>query len=217
MIHPRLALLTALAALALLMPAHHGLAANTPPRLDFELQLAERRALTARSPEGFSAAADALGTAITQGHRNQVTLYNHGTLLLLAQRYDEASASLAAAEQISGTTWALRRNLRLARTRGRKERLEPLPWQRIPLFWHYELSLATRLTITASASLLMWIGLTLLLTPQRRLGRYLLALALATIVCFGTSVISSLSQPALQLEAPPAQAAPPPTTPEEAP
>jgi hypothetical protein len=194
MMRPSLALITALLCLSPLAPPAVAATAPRAPRLDFELQVAERRALTARSPEAFADAADALGTAIAQGHRNRVTLYNHGTLLLLGKRYAEAEAALEAAECISGTTWGIRRNLRLARSEGHKERLQSLAWQRIPLFWHFELSLATRLTVAAAASLLCWIALTLLLTRHRRLGRYLLAIGVATIVCFGTSVVSSLSR-----------------------
>ena len=190
------AILTILLGLSSLMALQASGATPRPPlrQRDFQLQIAERHSLTATSPEAFAAAADALAPAIEQGHRNRTTLYNYGTLLLLATRYPEAEAALAAAECYSGTTWSIRRNLRLARSAGDKQRLRPLGWQRIPLFWHYQLSLPVRLGIVAGSSLLCWLAFALLLTRHKRVARYLLAMAVVAIVLFGSSVLSSLGR-----------------------
>lgn len=159
---------------------------------DFEAQRTTTFLLAAAQPEDFVQAAEALAALVDNGAANATLFYNYGTALLMAGDADTALEALARAERYSGTTWGLRRNMRLARRAQDPDAPASRPWQRIPLFWHYRLPAATRLTVAAGAFSAIW-----LLAIWRRSRRHafvLPAIWFATAICllFGASVLTSI-------------------------
>ncbi len=161
------------------------------PGADFEAQRATTILLGAAQPEDFAKAAEALSTLVDDGAANATLFFNHGTALLLAGDPDGALEALARAERYSGTTWAIRRNMLLARRAQDPDAPASLPWQRIPLFWHYRLPATTRMTIASLAFCAIWL---LAIGRRSRLRELTLPfLWIATVICllFGASVLAS--------------------------
>jgi len=77
---------------------------------------------------------------------------------------------------------------------GKKNVTVALPWYRFPLFWHYGIPGPTRMTIAVCAFFFCWIALILGAAGPHRTARRLLILALAILVLFGSSILTSLHQ-----------------------
>jgi len=160
---------------------------------DFEAQRASTFLLAATQPEDFAKAAEALATLVDDGAANAALFYNYGTVLLLAGDADAALEALARAERYSGTTWAIRRNMRLARRAQESDApAASLPWQRIPLFWHYRLPVATRMTVAACAFSAIWLLAIWRRSRHRELVLAAIWIACAVCLLFGASVLTSL-------------------------
>lgn len=166
--------------------------AGEPLSEDFESQRAMTVLLTASQPELFADAAGAFAELIDQGAANAGLFYNYGTALLMADEPAAALEALRRAERYSGTTWSIRRNMLLALRALNKEAPVSLPWYRIPLFWHYQLPASARMTVAATAFLILWL---LGLLPAKRLREVIIpakALAAVLFLLFTASVISSV-------------------------
>jgi hypothetical protein len=159
---------------------------------NFEAQRAETLLLAATHPEDFKKAADSLATLIDDGAANATLFHNYGTALLMAGESDEALLALARAERYSGTTWGIRRNMLLARRAQEPDAPAiALPWQRIPLFWHYRLPAATRLSIAAIAFSAIWLLAIGLRGRWREITVPAIWIACAICLLFGASVLTS--------------------------
>jgi len=162
------------------------------PGADFEAQRATTILLGAVQPEDFAKAAEALATLVDNGAANATLFHNLGTALLMAGDPDAALEALARAERYSGTTWGIRRNMLLARRAQDPDAPSSLPWQRIPLFWHYRLPATTRMTIAALAFSAIWL---LAIGRRSRRREFILPflwIATATFLLFGASFLSSV-------------------------
>jgi len=146
----------------------------------------------AQTVEDFSAAAEAYGRLIDAGVRNGPLFYNLGLALLQAERYEEALAALRRAERYAGSTEDIRRNMRLCLRRG--DSAAALPWYRFPLFWHFGLPGAIRLSIAAAAFSACWLSLLMRRIGPRHTADALLAVSLAVLVLFASSAATTLHQ-----------------------
>ena len=155
---------------------------------------ANARMAAARAPADFLRAADTYSKLAGAGVRNGPLFYNLGTAFLKGGRYEDAQTFLLRAERYMGRDPDIRQNLRLAMARGRKNVAVVLPWYRFPLFWHYGIPGPTRMTLAVCAFFCCWIALILGTLGPRRVGRRLLIPALAILVLFGSSILTSLHQ-----------------------
>ena len=160
---------------------------------EFESQLAMSQLMTASTANEFDHAARSLDRLLDLGVRNAPLFYNYGTALLLAGRHQAALNAFVRSERYSGTTWGLKRNMLLA-TRGANGVLSDprLPWYRAPLFWHFGLPGRTRVTIASVAVLLIWLSLLLRMAGLKESYRTVLGVALAILILFGSSAVTTL-------------------------
>lgn len=154
------------------------------------------RMAAADSPEAYRQTAQTYQKLVDAGVRNGPLFYNLGTALLQAGQYDRAIDALARAERFLGRQPDIRRNLSIAMDRKQKTAGIEWPWYRIPLFWHFDLSTATRTFITASAFTLFWLALILRRLGIKRATGAAATLALLAFVAFGSSVATSAHQEA---------------------
>lgn len=150
--------------------------------------------INASTKEAFSKAGEGYTRLINSGVYNGGVFYNQGVALLLAERYEEALRAFSRAERYTGTSPDILNNM-LATYRGMKSQdVDPLPWHRIPLFWHFGLGLSTRMTLAAAAFMFIWVGLFLRMTRFKGLAGNVIALALVAFVLFGSSAVTSFAQ-----------------------
>ena len=167
------------------------------PGMDFETQMAISEMLTASKPAEFEQAAQALERLIRGGARNGTLFYDYGTMLLMANHPEEAYRAFLRAERYSGSNPQIRHNMLMALSKkGADITVARLPWYRIPLFWHYRLSGRTRLTVAAAAFLALCIAILLRRLHRPEPYRILLTAALATLILFGSSALTSVYQEA---------------------
>ncbi len=161
--------------------------------IDFEVQRTISVMLNASTAEDFAEAAELLAELIDQGASNPTVFYNYGTALLMAGDPTAALEALARAERLAGENAAIKRNMLLARQAlNENDPAVNLPWQRIPLFWHFRLSTGTRLTIATTAGLLLWICI---LFRNRRFHSFMAGLfwvLTGITLIFVASVLSSI-------------------------
>lgn len=145
----------------------------------------------ARSPDDFAAAAALYADLIAAGARNGAVFHNEGTALLMAGRHSDAARSFLQAERYAGSRPDLARNLELAAARSGGAS-SPLPWYRVPLFWHYALPCATRTMVVAAAFAMLWIAGAIRLLGRPVLARTLAAWSCVVLMLFGSSVAATL-------------------------
>ncbi len=179
--------------MAAVLPCHGNPADRNGSRSgNFEVQRATTFLLAATQPDEFAKAADALATLVDNGAANATLFYNYGTALLMAGEPEAALEALARAERYSGTTWGIRRNMLLARRAQNPDTPAALPWQRIPLFWHYRLPAATRMTIAAIAFSAIWLLAIGLRGRWREIIVPAIWITVAICLLFAASVLASL-------------------------
>lgn len=149
---------------------------------------------SAQNKTDFINAANSYNKLLQRGIRNEPLLYNLGTALLMAGHYDHAADFLTRAERYSGTNWEIKRNLQLTYAKGDSSIVQPLPWYRFPLFWHYMLPLSTRIVIATCAYTLFWAALALARLRIRALSRTVAVISLLTLIIFGSSAATSIHQ-----------------------
>jgi hypothetical protein len=160
----------------------------------FLLDEANMKMSSARAPKEFAAAAATYQKLVDSGVRNGELFYNLGTAFLLAEKYDDARRNLLRAERYIGSNWDIRRNLLIAAAGKNRDRDASLPWYRSLLFWHFELSGATRWGIAVISFFAFWLGLSLRTLGVKRLAKVLVVVSFAGFVVFGSSVAQSLHQ-----------------------
>lgn len=173
---------------------------------------ANARMATAATPAEFAEAARIYRDLIERGARSAPAFRNYGTALLLAEAPEAAADALLRSERLGGSSPDLRRNLELALAVHRPSDLdgttsaapaaEGLPWTRVPLFWHYQLPLRTRVQVLLALHNLLWIAALLRVVRLRALARGLFAASVAGLVMFGSSVAVSAHQDATPLPEP---------------
>jgi hypothetical protein len=146
---------------------------------------------SAETPDEYISAAVVYQRLIDGGVRNGPLFYNLGTALLGAQRYDDGIRHLLRAERYMGHHEDIKHNLALAIAKRDEDPEAGLPWYRVVLFWHYRLSLETRLVICALAFSVCWVAALLRFTGFMR-WRYVLAGAIAAFAMFGYSAATDL-------------------------
>ncbi len=179
-----------LATACLLMPGNADASADAI--IQFEAQRAVSALMRASRPEDFAAAADSFARLIEQGGGNTDLYYNHGTALLLAGNPTAALDAFARAERHGGTAWDIRRNMALALRALNNDEPTPLPWQRVPLFWHYGLPISARMTLAAWAFFLTWLLPWLHRTRLHAFAVPATGIAAALTLLLTASVLSSL-------------------------
>jgi len=117
----------------------------------FTWNQANARMATADAPAEFMEAAGLYRGMIDGGVRNGAVFYNYGTALLFAEAPVAAVDALRRAEIYAGASSDIRRNKALAEAAvARLEKGEVVladDWLYAPLFWHYALSLNTRILV----------------------------------------------------------------------
>ena len=149
---------------------------------------------TASKPDDYRRAAQAYKQLIDAGVRNGPLFYNLGTALLQAGQYERSLDALTRAERYLGHQPDIRRNMSIALARKQKTPGVEWPWYRILLFWHFNLSSATRIIIAVSAFTLFWLALTLRRLGFQRGTNALAVLAFLTFIAFGSSAATSAHQ-----------------------
>jgi hypothetical protein len=160
----------------------------------FLLDEANMKMSSARAPKEFGAAAATYQKLVDTGVRNGMLFYNLGTAFLLAERYDDARRNLLRAERYMGGNWDIRRNLLIAIAGKNRDRDAYLPWYRSLLFWHFDLSGATRWGIAVISFFAFWLGVSLRTLGFRQLTRVIVVISFAAFVVFGSSVAASIHQ-----------------------
>ncbi|MDD4872753.1 MAG: BatD family protein [Kiritimatiellae bacterium] len=172
----------------------HSIARNSPVEFQFLWNEANSKMSSSSSPEDFAAAAAVYRKLIDVGVRNGVVFYNLGTALLKARQYDDALRALQRAERYSGSNEDIRHNMFLAIAGKEKNPNVSLPWYRVPLFWHYSLSISNRIALATCAFAVFWLALTIRALGSTRTYRPLMSVALILLIVLASSVVTSLQQ-----------------------
>lgn len=161
---------------------------------------------SAEETSDFASAARLYRELIGRGARSAELYGNYGTALLLA---DEPAAALDAflrAERRSGTTPDLRHNIMLAMSAMRNPSgdhsdliMAELPWTRLPLFWHYQIPLHSRIGITLFLFNMLWLAGFLRILRLKDTARGLAVASVVGLVLFGSSSLVSLHREARPL------------------
>ena len=161
---------------------------------------ANTRMMSASQPSDFAEAATIYRSLIDRGEHSPQLFYNYGTALLLADAPDAAIDALLRAERYGGSNPDIRRNLDLAIT---KAKAQP-EWYRVPLFWHYALSLQTRFIIASIAfnSFFLFLLIRILIHHPSSWLRFLFILCFIIFALFGSSALFSWHQNTLPLPTP---------------
>lgn len=161
-----------------------------------ELEFLWRRGNTllaeAASPAAFRNALDAYRELAFRGVRSTPLFYNMGVAAFLAEDPEGALEAFRRAERLGGAVPGLRHNLRLARSAAAEQPLLDLPAYRIPLFWHFDFSLAQRLVFLTIFWNLLWLAPVLF--GRHGAGEGMMGLCLLLCLLAGASVATSLCQ-----------------------
>ena len=183
--------LIALVAVIVLGAAATGQGADALERW-FMWEEANARMASADSAADFLQAARSYRELLADGVENGPLLHNLGTALLLAERYRPALAAFETAEVYLGWSPAVSRNMRLAALGDEDSGGTELPWHRIPLFWHYRMSLRLRTLIAALAFAGIGVAALLAILGVKRRWRLVFLPCLLVLALFGSSVGASL-------------------------
>ncbi len=153
---------------------------------------ANAKMTSARTKADFLVAAGTYRQLIECGVRNGPLYYNLGTALLEAGEHKEGRLYLGRAERYMGSTPDTRRNMRLAMALEAGEETASLPWHRAFLLWHYRLSTPSRITIALGALLVLCLATAMRPWTRHESIRYAMAIAVLTLVVFGSSALTSL-------------------------
>jgi tetratricopeptide (TPR) repeat protein len=153
---------------------------------------ANARVASASTEQDFLSAASTYRKLADAGVKNGHLFYNIGTALLKAKRYDEAIEAFLQAERYSGSSEDISRNMRIALAAKNKDPNATLPWYRVPLFWHYNLSIFARIRIAVCAFAGFWLALLLRTAGSNRIYKPLLACSIILFALFGSSSATSL-------------------------
>jgi hypothetical protein len=167
---------------------------DNPVEFQFLWNEANSKISSAASPEDFAAAAAIYRKLTDIGVHNGIVFYNMGTALLKARQYNEAILSLQRAERYSGSNEDLRHNMLLAIAGKEKNPNVSLPWYRVPLFWHYNLAIATRIVLTVCAFAVFWFAFLIRNLGSTRIYKPLMSVALILLIVFGSSTATSIHQ-----------------------
>ncbi len=159
---------------------------------EFAWNQANAQMASARTETDFMNAAQTYRNLVNAGVRNGRLFYNLGTACLMAGQYDEAITFLLRSERYTGTSWDIKRNMLIALARGDKNARVSLPWHRVPLFWHYQLSTPARTIITIAAFNIFWLMLIPAAFGLKKTLKSIQVLAVAVFVIFGSSSITSM-------------------------
>ncbi len=149
---------------------------------------------SAHERRDYAAAAQTYQRLIDAGVRNADVLYNQGTALLQAGRYEDAIRVLARAERYDGSQPDIARNLQIAKARKAGLKTRVTLWDRVLLFWHYRLPGATRVMLGAIGFMTLWLALAAFHLRRRSIGRGLMGIALVLLILFGSSALTTLLQ-----------------------
>lgn len=168
--------------------------ALAPDEATFLWEDANTSLAAARTAQEFQAAAAQYQKLADAGIRNAPLFYNQGTALLQAGRNDDAIRVLSRAERYAGHRTDVTRNLQIAHARKAGLKTRVALWDRVALFWHYGLAGSTRLLVAAIAFSALWVGLALRLLRRTRTSRFVLAVATALLILFGSSALTTVLQ-----------------------
>lgn len=185
---------TTLAIILILCSGFSAAWASDGVRVQFMNRSARVQILSARTQEGFAKSAQAFAALIDEGQRSGSLFYNYGLALLLTGNKEEARRAFLRAERYLGSTWSIRRNIKLCLADDSRELAPTLPWYRTPLFWHYGLSGSTRITVACIAFFGVWAALLVRLSPRRSWYPLILIPSIAALVTFGTSCLTTIQQ-----------------------
>jgi len=165
--------------------------AKTAATRRFIWQEANWRMARARSAGDFLLAARTYEELVDMGVRNGPVFHNLGIALLAAGEFDAAADAFLRCERYAGSSPDIRRGLRHALVESTGRGSASLPWQRLPLFWHYGLSGTTRVTVSACAFSALWIAWGLRRLRRQRAARICLVLAALVFGIFGSSALTT--------------------------
>jgi len=168
--------------------------AGNPVELQFIWNEANSKMASASSPEDFLTAAGTYKRLIDAGVRNSHVFYNMGTALLKAGQYDTAITALLRAERYYGNNEDIRHNMLIAMCGRDKNPNASLPWYRVPLFWHYDFPLSSRIAIAVCAFGGIWLAIIMRSTGSSRIYKPLLYISFIVMAVFGTSAATSFQQ-----------------------
>lgn len=148
----------------------------------------------AQTPSEFLHPARLYAKLVDSGVRNGPLFYNLGTALLMAKQHAEAVDALLRAERYMGSTHEIRRNLLIALRERDGDGSVGLPWFRPLLVWHYRLPASVRVSAAAIAFACLWGGLLLRALGFRKRATAIVRLAVAGLLVFGLSALTSWYQ-----------------------
>lgn len=187
--------------------------AAAPVERQFMWSEANARFMAAQTPADYLGAANAYQKLVDLGVRNSSVFFNEGTALLLAGRYDDSVQVLLRAERYNGGSKDISRNLGIARARRDKVKTPVVPWNRVVLFWHFDLSCTARAWVAAAAFSLVWLVLATRLVGWRKGFTAVLAVLILVLILFGSSVLATMQIDSASrrpfLTPPPAATSPP--------
>ena len=166
--------------------------AATSAERQFMWNEANARFMAAKTPEDYLGAADAYQKLVDLGVRNSAVFFNFGTALLLATRYDDAVQVLLRAERYDGGSKDIAQNLGVARAKRDKVKTPVVPWNRVALFWHFDLPCSTRAWIAVIAFSLLWVALACRLAGWQRGFGTVMTVGILALALFGSSVLATL-------------------------
>ncbi|MFC1498761.1 tetratricopeptide repeat protein [Verrucomicrobiota bacterium] len=155
---------------------------------------ANTKMASAHTAEQFREAAVAYQKLVDIGVKNGLLFYNLGTALMMAEQYKDAMQTLLRAERYMGSNWDIKRNMLICSAGGTKEITPSLQWYRFPLFWHFGLSIQTRINVMILAFAAFWLALIFRILGFGRISKPLVILTLIVFMLFGSSVATSLHQ-----------------------
>jgi hypothetical protein len=128
---------------------------------EFEKKRSNQLILEGQETKDFLIAADALAARVSLGSRDPIILYNLGTALLMAEQPVLALPILQWSERRGAPAWNVRRNILVAQRMISQNPAQQLSWIRKLLFWHYGISVSTRISILLTLFTMIWIASTM--------------------------------------------------------
>ena len=168
--------------------------ADSPVEFQFLWNEANSRMASASSPEDFKAAATVYRKLVDAGVRNGPVFYNMGTALLMSRQHDQAIKAFTRAERYAGSNDDIEHNMLLAVRSRDKDPNASLPWYRVPLFWHYQLSTSSRITIAVVVYTCFWLALIMRALGSTRVYKPVLSVSMILLIVVGSSAATSIHQ-----------------------
>lgn len=151
----------------------------------------------ARTETEFLQAARAYHRVETLGGGHPLLFLNTAIALYEAETYDDAMRYARRAERYMGKDEQIRALMLSIINAKEKDSASPtqsLPWYRVPLFWHYDLSLQSRIWVGLICANLFFLGVFLRIIKRKATAQILVISGLVGVAVFSASIGASIHQ-----------------------